>query len=185
MKQQDAAILAHSYRTVVYAHAIANIDGLEIDATDQSLLWCACMLHDVGLDADKTDRCFAVRGGEMAYGAASAAGIDPNEANLLGDAICRHLTPGLNKRRNPIPYLVSTAALVDVLGSRLEQMDPKHVGDLLREKAAPRICPRTGGFLAYRSPKLPRGTSRLARRAGFAFFAQRPLCGALRRSIAI
>ena len=42
----DGALLRHAFRTIAYAHAVAKFDRLDVDP---ELLWCACLLHDIGL----------------------------------------------------------------------------------------------------------------------------------------
>lgn len=125
---QHPLIMGHAMRTVAYAHAIAALDGLRVDA---ELLWCAGLLHDVCLEPAEAGHCFAVRGGQLAVATALQAGATPETANLLGDAVCRHATPGLDPNQHPVPYLVATGALVDIAGSRLEQMEPDFVRRLV------------------------------------------------------
>jgi HD domain len=172
-EQQKPAMLGHVRRTVVFAHAVAAHDNIRVDA---ELLWCACLLHDIALEAPETDRCFAVRGGLMARDIALKAGADRATAELLGDTICRHPTPRLNRKRFPLPYLVASGALVDVLGRRLEQLDPGFVSALLA--AEPRAgfadAVATGWKLEARA--VPAGRAAVAEHLGFSQLArQTPL----------
>lgn len=115
-------MLGHSYRTVAYAHALASIDRVE---ADPELLWCASLLHDVALEHPVAGQCFAVRGGETAERVALEAGADAATAALLGDTVSRHASPGLDPLKHPLAYLVSNGALVDVVGKRIDEIDPK------------------------------------------------------------
>jgi hypothetical protein len=108
-----------------------------------NLLWCACTRE-----------------------ATSAAGIDPNEAYLLGDAIRRHITPSLDRRRHPVPYLGSTAAVVDLLGSRLEQMDPCRSTELLSAKPRHGFARDLANSWRTETRNFRRGRAIVARRAG-------------------
>ncbi|MET1006229.1 MAG: HD domain-containing protein [Propionibacteriaceae bacterium] len=130
-REQTPVVLAHAYRTVAFAHAIASLDRV---AFDPELLWCAALLHDVGLEHPVTGRCFAVRGGEIARQTALAAGATAATADLLGDAVCRHPSPRLDPQRHPLPYLVAAGALVDVVGRRLEQLDHRSVEEVLADQ---------------------------------------------------
>lgn len=126
---QSPAWLGHGLRSVAFAHAVAALDGID---ADPELLWCACLLHDVAIEHPVPGECFAVRGGEIARAAAREAGASTEDAERLADAISRHITPGLDPARHPLPYLVAGGALVDVLGARLHRLDPAFVDDVLR-----------------------------------------------------
>jgi hypothetical protein len=125
---QSAEMFRHAIRSVAFAHAIADLDGINVD---DELLWCACAMHDVALESPEPGRCFAVRGGEIAREAALDAGADSRVAQLLGDTVAQHATADLDPARWPLPYLVAGGALVDVIGKRLDQMDPRFVNDVL------------------------------------------------------
>jgi len=103
----DGALQRHAFRTIAYAHAVAEMDRLEVDA---ELLWCACLLHDIGLAKPVAGQCFAVRGGLLAYELALNAHIATSRADLLAEAICRHPTPGLDPLTQPLAYLVNAGA---------------------------------------------------------------------------
>lgn len=169
-ERQSPWMLAHGYRTVAYAHAVAALDQI---AVDSELLWCASLLHDVELEHPVPDRCFAVRGGDIAERVALDAGAEPTAARLLGDAVSRHATPDLDPHSHPLPYLVAAGALVDVLGKRLEQMSPAFVS------AVNETHPREGfaSLLARawraEAHAVPAGRAALAERtAGFSIAAR-------------
>lgn len=167
---ESVQMLGHSYRTVAYAHALAVVDGITVDP---ELLWAACLLHDIGLERPVEGRCFAVRGGDDAIRIAREAGVDGATAEVLGDAVCRHATADLDPGLHPLPYLVAGGALVDVLGKRLDEMDPAFV------QAVNRARPR-GDFAAVlasawraESRAVPRGRAALAQRTvGFTIAAR-------------
>lgn len=167
---QSPQMLGHAYRSVAYAHAVATMDEVEVDP---ELLWCACLLHDIALEQPVQDHCFAVRGGETAEQVALDAGAGPATAAILGDAISWHITADLDPVEHPLAYLVAGGALVDVIGKRLEQLDPEFV------RAVNRHHPR-GDFasvlaVAWRgeSSAVKRGRAALAERtAGFSWAAR-------------
>ena len=159
-QQQSDPMLRHSRRTVAFATAIANLDGIAID--DSELLWCACMLHDIGLATPRSDHCFAVRGGIRARDVALEAGAEPAWADALGDAISRHATPRLNPRRHPVAYLVSVGALVDVFGRRLEEMDPAFVDELLTAETRCDFADLVAAAWKAEADAVPRGRAAVA-----------------------
>lgn len=118
----------HAYRTVAYAQAIASMDHVEVDP---ELLWCAALLHDVGLPSPVAGHCFAVRGGETAQDLAIRAGVSAARSTLLAEAISRHPMPGLNRYTQPLAYLVNVAALLDLTGRRLDNLSSDSVAALL------------------------------------------------------
>jgi hypothetical protein len=162
-ERQSPAMMAHAFRSVAFAHAVAALDEIDVDP---ELLWCACLMHDVALESPEPGQCFAVRGGRIARDTALAAGASAKTAQMLGDAVSRHPTPGLDVDFHPLPAVLTAGALVDVLGHRLDDMDPAFVCEVLA------AYPRQGfaGALARawtaEAKATPDGRAALVRRVG-------------------
>jgi hypothetical protein len=167
---QAPQILGHTRRTIAFAHAIAALDKIRVD---DELLWCACLLHDIGLERPETDHCFAVRGGLIARDIALEAGADAARAQQLGDTICRHATPRLDPKLFPLPYLVASGALVDILGRRLEQMDPGFVDELLGAEPRGDFPEVVADAWRREARAVVRGRAAIAEHLGFSRFARR------------
>jgi hypothetical protein len=168
-ERQSPAVIGHALRTVAYAHAIASLDDVEVDA---ELLWCTALLHDIGLEHPERDRCFTVRGAVAARDIARQAHADPDTTELLGDAVCRHLTPALDPGRFPLPYLVATGALVDILGRRLEQLDRTFVDAVTAAEPRDGFARAIATVWKAEARSVPRGRAALADRLGFSCAAR-------------
>lgn len=160
-QRQSPAMVAHALRTVAFAHAIAALDGIDVDA---ELLWCGCLMHDVALESPEPGQCFAVRGGRIARDTALAAGAPPDVAQALGDAVSRHATPGLNVSIHPLPAVLTAGALVDVLGKRLDDMDPVFVRELLAAHPRAGIAAALARAWTAEAKAVPAGRAALLRR---------------------
>ncbi|HNE87845.1 MAG: HD domain-containing protein [Candidatus Nanopelagicales bacterium] len=156
---ESPQMLGHSYRTVAYAHALAAVDGLSVDL---ELLWCACLLHDIGIERTVPGRCFAVRGGEETVRIAQSAGADHATAELLGDAVSRHATADLDPDAHPLPYLVAAGALVDVLGKRLDEMDRDFVRAVNQARPRDDFASVLSGVWRAETRAVPKGRAAVA-----------------------
>jgi len=160
----DGALQRHAYRTIAYAHAIAKIENLDVDP---ELLWCACLLHDIGLPHPVASQCFAVRGALIAHDLAIDAHTAPPRADQLAEAISRHPAPGLDPHTQPLAYLVNAGALLDLTGSRLERLNPQTVNDLLSRQTRAGLEQILTKQWAAEATHVPRGRASVARALGF------------------
>jgi hypothetical protein len=160
-KHQSRAMFSHALRTVAFSHAVAALDGIEVDP---ELLWCACLMHDVAIESPKSGQCFAVRGGQLARDTALAAGATAETAYALGDAVSRHATPGLDPAAHPLPAMVMAGALVDVLGLRLDDMHPAFGQDLLTLHPREGFASALAGTWRAESRATPQGRAALVSR---------------------
>jgi hypothetical protein len=123
-------LLAHSYRTYLFALSLAALDGA---AVDTELCYVACLLHDLQLGDPTAGRCFAVVGGERAQRFALDHGAPAERAAGIGAAIAAHITVGASDDLGDPGGFVSGGAFVDVSGTRLDELAPDWVARLLRE----------------------------------------------------
>ncbi|WP_458690523.1 HD domain-containing protein [Nocardia tengchongensis] len=122
------AMLAHSYRTYYLGRVLAGLDGAEYD---DELVYVSSLLHDITLESPTPGRCFAVTGGEHAVRLADRCGVAPERAAAIGAAIAAHLTPGVAANLGDPGGFVSAGAAADVIGARLDEVDPGWVTQLL------------------------------------------------------
>ncbi|MFD6219206.1 HD domain-containing protein [Nocardia asteroides] len=122
------AMLAHSYRTYFFARALAELDRVDYD---DEIGYVASLLHDMALESPTPGRCFAVVGGESAHGFALRHGAPAERATAIGAAIAAHLNPDAAGNLSDPGGFVSAGASVDVLGRRLDDLDPSWVEELL------------------------------------------------------
>jgi hypothetical protein len=143
-------VLNHSLRTYYFGRVLADLDGA---AYDDELVYVSCLLHDLKLEHPTPGRCFAVAGGERAA--------------AIGAAIATHVTPGVADDLGDPGGFVSAGASVDVLGTRLAELDRVWVAELLRRH--PRLEFKRHVVAAFRAEAkaMPTGRIRWLNRAGF------------------
>jgi len=158
-------LLAHSYRCYVFALSLAALEAAEVD---EELCYTACLLHDLQLGDPTPGRCFAVVGGERAEGFALGRGEPPERAAAIGAAIAAHITPGAGDDLSDPGGFVSAGAFVDVSGTRIDELDPGWVEELLTRYPRHDFKRRLLGYWAAEAAAVPAGRARwLTRAAGF------------------
>jgi hypothetical protein len=125
-----ATLLGHSYRTWLFGHALAMVDGRELD---NELFYCGALLHDYGIVNPTAERDFTLGGAERMLTCAQKAGVDDRRADLVADAICVHATPGITVDADGATgcYL-QWGAMVDGAGLRVWDIAPGNVAEVLR-----------------------------------------------------
>ena len=127
---QSPALLAHGYRTAVFARALALVDGIEVD---HELLVVAALLHDAGLVPTVTGEDFTLRSAAVATGAAVRAERE-DACAPLHDAICVHTTIGITPGRDgAIGAYTQYGAMVDLVGLRERHLPHDLVARTLAE----------------------------------------------------
>ncbi|WP_039802972.1 HD domain-containing protein [Nocardia araoensis] len=157
-------VLNHSLRTYYFGRVLADLDGA---AYDDELVYVSCLLHDLRLEHPTPERCFAVVGGERAAALALDAGAPPERAEAIGAAIAAHITPGVAADLSDAGGFVSAGASVDVLGTRLAELDRDWVSELLRRH--PRLEFKRHVVAAFRAEAkaVPKGRTHWLNSAGF------------------
>ena len=114
-EHQSAELLAHGYRTAVFARALARIDRVAVD--DELLVVCG-LLHDAGLEPSVPGEDFTIRSAACATGAATRVGRADACAHLE-DAITVHTTIGVRVERDgALGAYTQFGAMVDLVGLR-------------------------------------------------------------------
>lgn len=121
-------VLQHSYRTYLFALALAAIDGVTVD---EELGYVSCLLHDLTLEHPTPGRCFAVTGGERAASFALDHGATPERAATIGAAVCGHITVGAADDLGDPAGFVSAGANLDVTGARIAETDRAFIRGVL------------------------------------------------------
>ena len=113
---ESAAIFDHSIRSFLYARLVAEHEGSLGDAAySESLLFAACILHDLGLGtgAPGTAR-FEVEGADLAAALLSEYGVAARDIDRVWEAIALHSSLGIAERRGLLAYLTQTGVFIDV-----------------------------------------------------------------------
>ncbi|MET7771351.1 HD domain-containing protein [Nocardia sp. NPDC005366] len=157
-------VLEHSYRTYFFGRVLADLDGARVD---DELVYVACLLHDLCLEQPTPGRCFAVSGGVAAVEFALREGVEPDRAATIGAAIAAHITPGVAADLNDPGGFVSAGASVDVIGSRIGELDRDWVDELLTRHPRHELKRHLIAAFDAEAKAVPHGRSKLLVTAGF------------------
>lgn len=115
MDRLGCAIFNHSVRTYLHAgRAAGRLNILAgVDYRDE-LLFCACLLHDLGTatDFDGPQR-FEVEGADAAARLLGTLDVPGREIDEVWQAIALHTSPGIAERLGTLPRLVRLGVLAD------------------------------------------------------------------------
>lgn len=115
----SAALVSHCLRSAAFALDLGHSSGL---AFDEELLFCAAMLHDLGVtpafDAESVP--FEDAGGAAAWVFAAGAGWDTHRRDRMREIVQRHAWAEVDPAADPESYLLEAATSLDVAGSRPE-----------------------------------------------------------------
>jgi hypothetical protein len=157
-------LLNHSHRTYRFGRALAELEGMPVDA---ELLFAAAMLHDTGLVADPPgDADFTLASSQLAQDVAEEVGLSTEATEVMQTAITMHYNPGVARTAGPEAYLLSAGAAVDVVGLRAWDLPADTLHDAVRD------YPRAG-FKGYFSDafrreavRVPQGRAKFLNRYG-------------------
>lgn len=164
---QPAWLVQHALRTYVWGELLALQGGLR---PDHSVLFAACMLHDVGLTphaASPAEHCFAVRGARYAQQHLQAHGSG-EQRHAVATAISLHLDLKVESSQGLEAHLLQAGAGVDVLGRGLGRI-PAPVRDAVLQRH-PRLGCKQALCQCMRAEALRAPHTRMglyARRLGF------------------
>lgn len=123
-------LLGHSYRTWLFGHALAAVDGCVLD---EELFYSGALLHDYGIVNPTAESDFTLGSAERMFACAQTAGVDAQRADLLADGICVHATPGITVETDgPMGCYLQWGAMVDGAGLRIWDIAPGNVAEVLR-----------------------------------------------------
>jgi hypothetical protein len=129
--EQPAGVVGHSYRTWLFGHALAALDGT---AMDPELFYCGALVHDHGIAQPTHGRDFTLASADRALACASAAGVPSERAELLADGICVHTTPGVSiERDGALGCYLQWGAMVDGAGVRMWDVSHANVDAVLAQ----------------------------------------------------
>ncbi|MGQ0466194.1 MAG: HD domain-containing protein [Sporichthyaceae bacterium] len=164
------SVREHSYRTFLFAMSLAELQGVEVDV---EVAYVASLLHDLQLEHPTPGRCFALVGAERAERFALERDVAPERARRIAAEICGHITIGAADDIGSPGGFVLAGAAVDVMGDRLNRLDPAWVEAVLVRH--PRLKFKRVFWDAWTAEgrAVPKGRSRwLVRYAGLPILAR-------------
>lgn len=157
-------LLGHSYRTWLFGHALAAVDGCELD---DELFYCGALLHDHGIVKPTPERDFTLGSAERMFACAQAAGVDDRRADLLADGICVHTTPGITVDIDgAMGCYLQWGAMVDGAGLRIWDIAAGNVAEVLRRYPRGDFKRELVGMMRAEAAAVPRGRFGLLVRCG-------------------
>jgi hypothetical protein len=112
----------HGWRTYAWGTLLALKADLKYD---KSLLFSACMLHDLGLTphaAAPSDQCFTLRSSLAASDILRSAGASEAQLHCVAQAITLHLNLEVGVEHGVEAHLVHAGAGLDVVGQRSQEV---------------------------------------------------------------
>lgn len=139
-------VVEHSYRSYLYARALAIAEGIECD---EEVTFVAAMFHDYGIKgiADLHDRCFTLPGAEGAEAVAERAGWPAERRDATAEAITMHLNPSVPVERGSVQHLVHDGVILDVVGLRAWELDAAGISRVRERHPRLRFNRVGGGML--------------------------------------
>ena len=112
---EHPAVLNHSLRTYLQAARLGAEEHVEYD---RRLLFCACVLHDIGTaDAYDGAQRFEVDGADAAARYLTGHGLAAADVDQVWEAIALHTSPQIAERRGPLAMLTRRGVLADFSGT--------------------------------------------------------------------
>ena len=148
-RSANASISNHSIRSYLFARLVAQARGfVEARDYDAELLFCACILHDIGVtEAGSGKQRFEVDGADVAAELLTRHGIPAAQVDLVWQAIALNTSPGIVERRGVVPALTlagvsldfgfQAAFISDATASRIHEAYPRlSIGSALADAIA-------------------------------------------------
>jgi HD domain-containing protein len=109
---ESTAIANHSVRSFFFATLLA--EHRNVTDFDPSLLFFACVLHDIGLSeiGNRTQR-FEVDGADVAADFLAELGFSASQRDTVWEAIALHTSGGIAERRGPVTDLTRRGVGMD------------------------------------------------------------------------
>jgi len=114
-RHANTSISNHSLRSFLFARLVARARGLEEGRDyDADLLFCACVLHDIGATGVGTKgQRFEVAGADAAAELLTRHGFSADQVDLVWQAIALNTSPGIVERRGTVPALTLAGVALD------------------------------------------------------------------------
>src|SRR6202045_1630033 len=104
--QESRSVANHSARSWIFARMLRDHLNLT-NEVDETLLFAATLLHDIGLRRDVRDPVrFEIDGADRAAEFLTAQGLDAAQVDRVWEPIAWHTSDGIPERRGPLAMLV-------------------------------------------------------------------------------
>jgi hypothetical protein len=125
------------------------------------------LLHDHGIVSTTPAEDFTLRSAARTLAAAAAAGVAPERGELLADAICAHITPGVDVAADgSLAAYIQMGAMVDGAGLRSWDVAPEVRTDVFRRHPRDGFSDELIAMVRAEAAAVPGGRFALLRRCG-------------------
>ena len=125
-------LCTHCLRTYIFGSLAVRSLGRSV--ADEEAVFCAALLHDLGLIAPyRRDNRFEIDGADAARDFCTRHYVSPERADLVWRAIALHTSPGIAARLADEIALVHLGAGLDFLGLGLDQVPPQVLEEILEQ----------------------------------------------------
>ena len=163
--EQSPPLLAHGYRSAIFARALAHIDRQPVDI---ELLQICGLLHDVGLMKEVAGEDFTLRSAAAARRCACDADEPGAVGDHLADALIVHATVGVTPGRDgALGAYTQYGAMVDLTGLRLSHLPKSFVAGVLETHPRGPFKTESLRRLEREAQAVPGGRFAFAMRVGF------------------
>ncbi|MDT5094813.1 MAG: hypothetical protein QOH60_4176 [Mycobacterium sp.] len=112
--EENRPVANHSVRSWAFARILRNHLALAGEV-DESLLFAATVLHDLGLRRGAREPVrFEIDGADRAAEFLTAHGLEAAEVDKVWEAIAVHTSDGISERRGPLSMLVRAGVGIDL-----------------------------------------------------------------------
>jgi hypothetical protein len=163
--EQSPAIAGHSHRTWVFGSALAALDATPLDP---ELFYLGALLHDFGIESPVAGEDFTLRSADRAITCGRAAGLEAASADLVGDAITVHATPGITAQDDgALGCYIQAGATADLIGVRLWDLPKTFVAGTIERHPRRGVRSAIKGNIRAEARAVPEGRFALLARYGF------------------
>ena len=135
--QESRSVANHSARSWIFARMLRDHLNLT-NEVDETLLFAATLLHDVGLRRGAREPVrFEIDGADHAAEFLTAQGLGADDVDKVWEAIALHTSPGIPERRGPLTFLTRAGAGMD-FGKFTECIDDERAAVI--HEAYPRLA---------------------------------------------
>jgi hypothetical protein len=125
-------VVAHSYRTFIWASIWAAHKGMSYD---EEVLFVSSLLHDLGLSTAKPDpsgpTCFTLVGSSAAQRCGERAGWLVDRSRAAAEAITMHMNLRVRPAEGTASHLITVGTQLDAIGSRFWRIAPETIAAVL------------------------------------------------------
>jgi hypothetical protein len=159
-------VIEHGYRSYIFGRALGALSGVECD---KEALFAATMFHDYAFARlDKlAGECFSYAGAKAAEDVLASSTLEEWKRHDVLDAITQHLNPKVPASRGAIQHLVHDGVLLDLLGVRAWELDPKGIGRVFERYPRQGFTAAGARLLRAHAKRVPGTRTKAAFTCGF------------------